>query len=189
MKAVILNGMEPGNDAVASVHDILVETLQHRNWEVEPIVLHDLDVRPCGGRFGCWLQSPGRCVLQDTDEVAAAVAHSDLTVYLTPVTFGGYSSHLKKVLDHLITLILPFFRTVDGETHHVPRYRNRPNLLMLGVMPQHDDECEAVYTALAEGNAINMSAPRRAAGVIVNGQGMDGARQTIDALLTKVEVM
>jgi hypothetical protein len=78
---------------------------------------------------------------------------------------------------------------VDGETHHVPRYRNRPNLLMLGVMPQHDAECEAVFTALAEGNGINMSAPRWAAGVIVNGQGVDGARQTIDALLTEVEVM
>jgi multimeric flavodoxin WrbA len=189
MKAVILNGMEPGNGAVAYAHHILVETLKHRNWDVEPFLLHDLDVRPCGGCFGCWLQSPGRCVLQDTDEVAEAVAQSNLTVYLTPVTFGGYSSHLKKVVDHLITLILPFFETVDGETHHISRYRKRPNLLVLGVMPQHDDECEAVFTALAEGNAINMSAPRWAAGVIVDGQGIDDARQTIEALLTEVEVM
>jgi multimeric flavodoxin WrbA len=120
--------------------------------------------------------------------MAASVARSDLTIYLTPVTFGGYSSQLKKVVDHLISLILPFFKTVDGETHHVPRYRKRPSLLVIGTMDQEDAESAAIFTALAEGNAINMSAPRWASGVIIDGQGSDVARETLEDLLKKVEV-
>jgi multimeric flavodoxin WrbA len=189
MKAVILNGMEPGDCSVASVQDLLVDAVRAESWEVEAFALHDLDVKPCGGCFGCWLQTPGRCVMQDADQVAAAVASSDLTVYLTPVTFGGYSSQLKKVVDHLIFLILPFFKTVNGETHHVPRYRKRPNLLVIGVMPHHDAECESIFTDLAKRNAINMSAPRWAADVIVDGHGPEGARQTIQDLLAVVEVI
>jgi hypothetical protein len=188
MKAVILNGMQPRNHSLTAVQNVLVNALEERSWNAEPYVLHDLDVKACGGCFGCWLQTPGRCLMPDTDGIAAAVTGSDLTVYLTPVTFGGYSSQLKKVLDHLIVLILPFFQTVDGETHHVPRYMKRPRLLMLGVMPEHDAECEAIFADLAEGNAINMSAPRWASGVIVDGQGTDTARQTIDDLLTQLEV-
>ena len=189
MKAVILNGMEPGDHSLASVQDILVGAMKARNCEVKAFALHELDVRPCGGCFGCWLQTPGRCVMHDTDEVAAAVAGSDLTVYLTPVTFGGYSSQLKKAVDHLIFLILPFFKTIDGETHHVPRYGKRANLLAIGVMPQHDAECEAVFTDLVEGNAVNMSAPRWAAGVIVEARGPDAGRRAIQDLLTEVEVV
>ncbi|MGD9001204.1 MAG: NAD(P)H-dependent oxidoreductase [Anaerolineae bacterium] len=189
MKAVILNGMAPENSPVPSIQDMLVDAVKERDWNVEPFVLHDLDVRPCGGCFGCWLQTPGRCVMDDTDEVAAAVAGSDLTIYLTPVTFGGYSSQLKKAVDHLIPLILPFFRTVNGETHHVPRYKKRANLLVLGVLPEHDAASEAIFTSLAARNATNMSAPRWAAGIIVEEQGWDATRRTIEDLLAEVEVI
>jgi multimeric flavodoxin WrbA len=126
--------------------------------------------------------------MHDTDDIAAAVAGSDLTVYVTPVTFGGYSSQLKKVLDHLIVLVLPFFKTVNGETHHVPRYRRPANLLVIGTMPEHDAESEAIFAGLAERNAINMSAPCWASGVIVDERDTHAARQAIQGLLTRVEV-
>lgn len=189
MKAVVLNGMEAGDTLTASVQHILLETLQKRAWHVQPFMLHDIDVRPCEGCFSCWLQTPGRCVMHDTDEIAAALAQSDLAIYLTPVTFGGYSSQLKKVLDHLILLVLPFFKTVDGETHHVPRYRKHPDLLVLGVMPDENTESEAIFTSLAERNAVNMSAPHWAAGIIVEEHGPDSIRQTVRDLLTDVGVM
>jgi multimeric flavodoxin WrbA len=127
--------------------------------------------------------------MDDTDDVAAAVVQSDLMIWLTPVTFGGYGSQLKKVLDHLICLILPFFKTVEGETHHVPRYEEHPDLLVIGTLPQGDAESEAIFTDLAERNAINMSAPRRAAGVVVEQLGLDVARDRVRALLADVEVM
>jgi multimeric flavodoxin WrbA len=188
MKAVVLNGMESGNGSAGTISDLLAEVLAQRAWDVRPFDLRDLEIRPCGGCFGCWLQTPGRCLVDDTDDIAAAVTDSDLTVYLSPATFGGYSSRLKKVLDHLIFLILPFFQTVNGETHHVPRYRKRPNLLIAGVMDQYDAESEAIFLDLAEGNAVNLSAPRLAAGVIMSKQGRDAAREAIENSLAKMEV-
>ena len=66
--------------------------------------------------------------------IAAAVVTSDLMVYLTPVTFGGYSSMLKGMVDHLIQNVSPFFARLDGETHHRKRYKNNPDLLAVGWM-------------------------------------------------------
>ena len=189
MKAVILNGMEAGDAWTAAIQDELVAALEERAWDVDPLVLHAIDVKPCGGCFGCWLQTPGRCVMHDTDDVAAAVVQSDLMIWLTPVRFGGYASHLKKVLDHLICLILPFFKTVDGETHHVPRYEEPADLLVVGTLPQADAESEAIFADLAERNAINMSASRWAAGVVVEERGLDVAHERVQDLLTDVEVM
>jgi multimeric flavodoxin WrbA len=187
-KAVILNGMHPGDGMVAAVQDMLAQGLEEASWDVQPYVLHEIEVKPCLGCFGCWLETPGRCVMHDADDVAAAVARSDLVVYLSPVTFGGYSSHLKKVMDRMIFLILPFFLTVDGETHHVPRYDDRANLLFVGLMGESDPESEEIFTALAEGNAINMSAPLWAADVIVEDEGGGAAREAVARLLRKVEV-
>jgi hypothetical protein len=53
MNAVILNGMDRGDTYLASVQEILVSTLQEKDWYVKPLSLHDLDVKPCGGCFGC----------------------------------------------------------------------------------------------------------------------------------------
>jgi len=49
------------------------------------------------GCFGCWNKTPGTCVMKDDSaKIAKAVVNSDLLIFLTPITFGGYSSELKK---------------------------------------------------------------------------------------------
>lgn len=74
-------------------------------WEVEPFILHDMEIHHWGC-FGCWVQTPGVCVIDDAGrDVARAVIQSDLAVFLIPVTFGGYSSELKKAVDRLICLL------------------------------------------------------------------------------------
>jgi multimeric flavodoxin WrbA len=189
VKAVILNGMKPGNGVTEFVHQALVDLLQEMGWEVTPFVLHQMEVAPCAGCFGCWLQTPGKCIMHDTDDVARAYIRSDLVVFLTPLTFGGYSSDLKKVLDHLIGLILPFFQKVQGEIHHQPRYERYPSLLALGTLPRADVESEHIFTALVERNAINMWAPAHVAGVITGDQPTESVRGEIQRLLAELEVV
>jgi len=140
MKATVLNGMHAGDAVITAVHDTLLDILEGKGWETDAFTLHEVDIKPCAGCFGCWVRTPGRCVSNDSDEIARAVVQSDLVVCLTPVTFGGYSSQLKKAVDHLIFTNLPFFRTVNGETHHRPRYDRSPNLLAIGVLPEQDAE-------------------------------------------------
>lgn len=156
MKATIMNGMHAGDGVIETIHAILLDELQARNWQITAFKLHEMDIRPCLGCFGCWIQTPGRCIMPDTDEIAQAMIRSELFIFLTPVTFGGYSSELKKAIDHIISNIQPFFETVQGETHHRPRYDYYPNLLIVGTLPQHDPESEEIFRKLAERNALNM---------------------------------
>ncbi|MCR4406394.1 MAG: NAD(P)H-dependent oxidoreductase [Anaerolineae bacterium] len=189
MKAVILNGMEAGDNLTKSVHDMLFGALRARGWEVEPFILHEMEIAFCAGCFGCWVRTPGRCVLQDGGHtVTRAFIQSDLAVFLTPVTFGGYSSQLKKAVDHLLPNILPFFRAVKGETHHQKRYAHYPNLLVLGTLPHANDESERIFISLAEHNAINMNSRNYAAGIITQAQSDETKHQIIENLLAQMEM-
>ena len=81
-------------------------------------------------------------------------------MFLTPVTFGGYSSEMKKALDRLIPLILPYFRFVRSDVHHVRRYLRNASLLAVGLMPRPNPDHERIFAQLVERNAINLHAPR-----------------------------
>jgi multimeric flavodoxin WrbA len=80
-------------------------------------------VHYCVGCFGCWLKTPGRCVLPDRgrDIVAQLAAHDEINV-VSRMVFGGLSPDIKAVFDRSIGYVLPFFHTVRGEMHHPVRY-------------------------------------------------------------------
>ena len=195
MKAVILNGSEKGDTAIDGIHEIIVDELEGQGWEVEPFILHEMEIRHCVGCFGCWVQTPGVCVINDAGrDVAKAVIQSDLVVYLTPVTFGGYSSQLKKALDRSICLLTPFFTKVGGEIHHVPRYERYPRIMGVGVLPQADEESgrindiRRIFTTLVRRNAINAHTPAHVGGVILSSLGEGEIRKEIQTLFQAVEV-
>ena len=99
MKATILNGSLTDNGSVENIHKIVKDELHSKNWETESFILHRMKIAHCLGCFGCWDDTPGTCVIRDDGiDVASKVINSDLTIFLTPITFGGYSSELKKAL-------------------------------------------------------------------------------------------
>ena len=119
MKATLLNGALPGDTFVDAVAAALMETLQAEGRTVTRWTLRDERIAYCLGCFECWTKSPGLCRIDDAGrEVPASIIGGDLAVYLTPITFGGYSSALKKAVDRSICLISPFFTRIDGEVHH-----------------------------------------------------------------------
>jgi NAD(P)H-dependent FMN reductase len=122
----------------------------------------------CAGCFFCWVRSPGLCTTNDDNRaIAAKIVQSDLAIYLTPVTFGGYSSALKCMVDHQIQNILPFFVTIGGEIHHQQRYGHYPNALVIGWMDTPDAAAEAVFRHLVKRNAINMYARTSVCGLAI----------------------
>lgn len=159
-KALIYNGaVDASLDPIAlQIRQALAVT----GWEVREFILRDLTIAPCRGCFNCWLKTPGSCIINDNGrDTARAMAQSDLAVFLTPLTFGGYSAELKKALDRLIPNILPFLIKVKGEVHHPMRYSRRQDLLIFGVSPKEPGPMSVgVFTRLAERNAINLHSPR-----------------------------
>jgi multimeric flavodoxin WrbA len=160
MKAVFLKGspaagQDPlSNRAAAAV----MAKMKAGNWQVKAFALAGMNIKPCRGCFSCWVKTPGRCVIGDDDQEAIlrATAASDLVIWLTPITFGGYAPELKKALDRIIPILLPFFSKVRGETHHPLRYPRQHRLLAIGTQKQEDADSESVFRRLVERNALNM---------------------------------
>ncbi|MEW6404380.1 MAG: NAD(P)H-dependent oxidoreductase, partial [Chloroflexota bacterium] len=173
------------NDAAGErISTVLRENLQTRGWETEHILLCEQKIGNCAGDFFCWTRSPGLCNINDDNRlIAARVVQSDLLIYLTPVIFGGYSSELKRMVDHQIQNILPFFQNVGGEIHHQKRYKKYPNLLVIGWMDSPDTEAEAVFRHLVKRNAINMYAPTSVCGLVVGAPSERALTSQIDGWL------
>ena len=140
MKAVLLDGSRADDNVGDRIRAELMAQLEVQGWDAEHIALREQKIGNCGGEFFCWIKHPGMCMLDDDNRtIAAALVASDLVVYLTPVTFGGYSSALKRMADHQIQNISPFFTEVEGETHHHKRYEAYPDTLAVGWMDELDE--------------------------------------------------
>jgi multimeric flavodoxin WrbA len=187
MKAILLDGSQEDGNTGERVRAALTAQLQAQDWDVEHIVLREKKIGPCAGDFFCWIRSPGVCNVNDDNRaIAAAIVASDLMVYLTPVTFGGYSSALKHMVDHQIQNISPFFASVEGETHHHKRYQKHPDFLAVGWMDAPDEQPEAVFRHLLQRNALNFHAEKNVSGVVftsqTDGEMLASAQKWLDEL-------
>ena len=181
MKALVLNGMANGEDGVS---EILAGELKNLGYEVTGLTLRDKEIAPCLGCFGCWIKTPGTCVIDDDGrDVVRMAVQSHLMVFLTRVTFGGYSSVLKKALDRIIPIISPFFMKIGGEIHHRPRYARYPSIVGIGILQQPDEESERIFKTLVKRNAVNVHAPLHTAGVLVRKDPPGKIREDIKRLL------
>jgi multimeric flavodoxin WrbA len=187
--ALILNGSLQRDARLDQAQELLSNALQQKGWVVEAMVLRDVPIAACRGCFGCWLETPGLCVQDDAGrDVAREFIRSDLVVLVTPITFGGYSSELKKALDRCLCTMLPFFTKVGGEVRHKLRYDRYPALLGVGVLAGEDGESEAIFKTLVARNALNYHSPAHAAGVVRSSQGGQEVAAQMQALLDQVGV-
>ena len=106
----------------------------------------------------------------DNRLIAEKIVNSDLVIYLTPVTFGGYSSALKRMVDHQIQNISPFFANIHGEIHHQKRYKRYPDFLAIGWMDEPNAQAAAIFNYLVHRNAINMYAKTSVCGLVTGTQ-------------------
>ena len=140
METIVLNGARTGDLKVDEASETLTAIL---GTQAAVFKLREITIADCMGCFGCWIKTPGECVIDDAArDIAKKLMHTDLTVFVTPIVFGGYSYELKKILDRQICRELPFFTKVNGEVHHQPRYAKHANLVALGVLPKPDVESE-----------------------------------------------
>jgi hypothetical protein len=187
MKAVILDGSRSADD-LGAVREALEAELRAAGYEVETLPLAEMTIAPCGGCFGCWIKTPGRCAIEDDAErVMRALLPADLQVYFSSVVFGGYSGTIKRAIERMIPRALPFFLRRDGEIHHPMRYEKRSSFLAIGVLPRPDPDSEAVFLRLAERNARNYQPLAWAAGVLPATDAPEALRARLRELVTQVQ--
>jgi len=156
-RAIILDGSKKDDDeailAAATIH----AELKKLDIQFSHHVLRDMKIASCTGCLKCWTKTPGECLIGDRErQICDDMASSDLVILITPVTFGGYSSELKKGMDRMIPVLLPFFRKYGGETHHPSRYGNEWNILGVGTIPAHDPEKEDLFKDIVVRNSLNL---------------------------------
>ena len=160
MKAIFLKGSPAaGQDPLSNRAAATVTAMMKaKGWETKSFALAGMDIHPCRGCFSCWVKTPGICVFKDDGQepILRAWAEADLIAMLTPITFGGYAPELKKALDRIIPVLLPFFIKIHGETHHPQRYPRPRRLLAIGTQKQEDADSEGVFRRLVRRNALNM---------------------------------
>lgn len=189
MRVLVLNGTADETSLAEELARRAEKLFHADGWSSDTIVLRDADVAPCTGCFGCWVRTPGICLIDDAGRRIARMAMAaDFLLFVTPIVFGGYSSVLKKGLDRLIPVISPFFEKIDGEVHHRSRYSRYPHLVAIGTLPAPDPEAEGAFATLLARNAINLRSPGHAAGVIHSGISSAAAEDVIRELIQKAGV-
>ena len=110
------------------LHDLEPQTFAelYPGGEADTTVLSDDGtIRPCIGCFGCWVKTPGACVLKDGySHMGELLSKCRELVIISRCTYGSYSPFIRNVLDRSISYLLPYFATKNGETHHKNRYDN-----------------------------------------------------------------
>jgi multimeric flavodoxin WrbA len=187
LDVVLLNGARAKDAKVDEVTDILQSQLAPAN--VSSYRLRDLKVADCVECFGCWVKTPGQCVIDDAArEIAYKMPRSDMIVYVSPIVFGGYSYELKKVLDRQISGILPFMDRFKGEVHHPQRYEKRGKLAAVGVLPAPDGASEEIFKTLLYRNSLNKQALKQGTVVVYESDDAKTAESKVRGLLSELEV-
>ena len=75
MKAVILNGSNEDENLLNNWEKLIIEILDNQGWQVETFELRNKKLATCIGCFGCWIKTPGECILKDEGiDICKAVA-------------------------------------------------------------------------------------------------------------------
>ncbi len=137
-------------DEAAAVFPSLPEDV--RAFAAEPMVAR------CVGCFGCWIKTPGACVIKDRASVLPSFLGSCRELILVSrCRYGGVSPTVKAAMERSIGCSLPFFHLVGGEMHHPRRYDNKFTVHGHFYGDINDAERE-IATGLIAANALNLSA-------------------------------
>jgi multimeric flavodoxin WrbA len=184
---VVFDGARANDRKVDEASEVLQSALQAVG-DVSTYKLRDLKIADCLACFGCWVKTPGQCVIDDpAREIAVKLAQCDLLVYVTPVVFGGYSYELKKALDRHISTLLPFMKKFNGELHHPQRYEKKHKLAAVGVLPSPDPTSEAIFKTLLYRNSLNWQAIHQTTAIIYDSDNPETAKTKIDGMLMELE--
>ena len=141
------------------IYDVPEETIGKFTNANEDILMDANQIHQyCIGCFGCWLKTPGTCIIKDGFEnMGKRLSEVSEFVLISKATFGSYSSAVKNVLDRSISYVLPFFEIRNGEMHHGERYHNvlKVSAVFYGDMTDMEKK---TAESLVKANAVNLNA-------------------------------
>lgn len=138
---------------------LIISDMEYFNLPVEgehKLILPRSEIHHCTGCFGCWIKTPGRCVIRDGYEgVGMDMGRCEELILVSRCYYGSLSPFVKAVQERALSYIHPDFVIRKGEMHHKRRYGN---VLALSVHLYGENISEAERKTLrgvVEANALN----------------------------------
>lgn len=113
-------------------------------------------IQHCIGCFGCWVKTPGKCVIHDGfEDTGIMMSQCSELIFISKCCYGSVSSYVKMVQDRAISYIHPNFVIRQGEMHHKRRYKNVISLSAYFYGENITDNEKITAQNLIEANALN----------------------------------
>jgi multimeric flavodoxin WrbA len=160
MKALLISDCDFKTAQYNELHARLCAYLEQKNLDVEEISVGQGEIAYCKGCFGCWMKTPGECVIKDSiGEINRVSINADAVFYLSPVVFGQFSPNITNIINRWLPNMLPFFtKRQNGSTMHPPRYKCYPAHVMLGYGDALTDEDAQLFMDINHKHRSNVFA-------------------------------
>ena len=187
MDALILNSLGNEDKIYPKIKTFIQKELPVLDYQYNWIDVIEKDIKYCLGCSYCSNKQPGICVIaDDLQEIFPKIANCDLLIFLCAISFGGYNSELKRVVDRYSVLGLPTYTIHQGELHHPLRY-SKPNLFMaIGVLKERNKQQSQTFELVSERTAISCFTSKAATVVLNDSLDDYGISKKLEAGFKKV---
>jgi len=111
-----------------------LEGAKRAGASTENLYLRDYKIKHCLGCYGCWVQTPGRCVQPDdmTEVLFDKYLQSDLVVLASPIYHATMNARMKLFVERTLPMMDPLAEM--GEAGGSPhRFDKMPRVVTLSV--------------------------------------------------------
>lgn len=141
------------------IHDLKNEEFQRlfpKELKDTKVISDDGTIKHCIGCFGCWIKTPGVCVIRDNyGDMGEILSKSDEIIIISKCCYGGYSPFVKNVLDRAISYAHPNLVMRNGEIHHKRRYSNKFTMNIWFYGTNITEREKETAEKLIKGNEVN----------------------------------
>ncbi len=157
MKVLIL-------DAIANkgLHNTIVHKVREKDSDtlIQSFTLNELTIPMCIGCGSCTERTHGLCVFDgDIHKVMKEWPSSDLVIQIDKITFGGFSSTMKRLIDHLMLIKRYPYIVYQGELHHENRYPKTQSLWVLGIATSKNPKQAKTFEQLIQRQQLSLKSP------------------------------
>jgi multimeric flavodoxin WrbA len=103
------------------IHDLECDDFQRifpHSLDNTLVIANETKINRCLGCFGCWIKTPGACVIRDEyGDMGEHFSRCNEALVISRCYYGGFSPLVKNVFDGSIPYIHPNFRNRNGEMH------------------------------------------------------------------------
>lgn len=142
------------------IHDLEIKDFQKLfpdSSNEAMIISDDGTIHQCIGCFGCWVKTPGTCVIQDKyGHMGELLSKCKELIIISKCCYGGFSPFVKNVLDRSISYIHPYFVIKNKEMHHRRRYKNHINMQVWFYGENITEKEVQTAQKLVKANSINL---------------------------------